>query len=178
MIDGFRIVINLNSREDDQLQTRVRGSLDVIAQYDSRLYCRMRKENMAILVTEGIDAEYWPFSNTIVLGERFVVQYPVDQVAAAMVHEAVHARLFRSGIPLSGKWRTRVERSCINQEIIFAQRIPSLDYLVDHLQRSLESQWWTGQTKLDTERQALKELGAPSWILRFHRWRRSIRLGK
>ena len=61
----------------------------------------------------------------------------LELLAAVIVHEATHARLWRRGIRYEEAQRPRIEEICIRREIAFAVKLPNGETVRDQAERSL-----------------------------------------
>ena len=134
-------------------------------------------------------AGYNAATKTCELDTRFVLAEAStpEVIAAAIVHEATHARLTRCGIGYEEGLRAQVEAVCLRREIAFAARLPNGEEARERAKRSLElysaDELWTdaafAERHLDGALAALRHLGAPEWFVRtvaaIFAWRQGIR---
>jgi hypothetical protein len=137
------------------------------------------------LLTTGI-AQFSPVVRACLLDERFVLADTTDTeiVAAGIVHEATHARLWHRGIRYDEAVRPRVEGICMRRELAFARKLPDgrrvRQWTEDAL--AISKSHWTDTAFRDRERegnlQVLQHLGGRNWLARVvlalykRRWRR------
>lgn len=128
-LHGIRVVV-LNRRPDiqeDVLFERVDAALARIAQVDPRRFRRLARDLAELHVRRGFTrGAFYPASRTCVLDNTFVAnpQFGIDDVAACIVHEAMHARVAAMGVRVEGRDRAREERICRKAELAFAARTP------------------------------------------------------
>jgi len=111
---------------------------------------------------------------TCELDERFVLAETSspDLVAAAIVHEATHARLWRRGIGYDEMLRARVEAACFRRELAFAARLPNGERVREQARDALAMSpaAWTDNAERDRDvdgsTEVLHHLGAPNWLVR------------
>jgi hypothetical protein len=74
----------------------------------------------------GNVAQFSPSWSACFLDERFVLADTTEtaHIAAAIVHEATHARLWRCGFGYEEDVRQRVEAVCVRREMAFANKLP------------------------------------------------------
>ena len=60
-----------------------------------------------------------------------------ELLAAVIVHEATHARLWRRGIRYEEAQRPRIEEICVRREIAFAAKLPNGEDAHDQAERTL-----------------------------------------
>jgi hypothetical protein len=113
----------------EQVSRRVEEALRLIKTYDRPKYDRLRCDLDRIwvrpLMSGGV-AQFSPALRACLLDERFVLDDTRDAgfVAAVIVHEATHARLWHRGIRYDEAVRQRVEAICMRRELAFARRLP------------------------------------------------------
>jgi hypothetical protein len=59
------------------------------------------------------------------------------EVAATILHEAMHARLDKLGFPLEMEDRARQERFCLRAELEFGMLVPGGDKVIDRAQQTI-----------------------------------------
>ena len=123
-LDGIRVGV-LEWRTAEETWRRVESALGVIGRYDPRRLQRLKSDFARILVVPGKHAYFSLFSRSCVLNQIYVHKMPAPNVASALVHEAIHARLRGAGLTAYGAdLIVRVEELCVNEEIAFAMRCP------------------------------------------------------
>lgn len=124
------------------------------------------------------------------LDERFVLTHASNPefIAAAIVHEATHARLWSYGIGYEESIRVRVEAVCFRRERAFAARLPNGEQIRAQAEAYLahySSETWTDAAMRarfeEGAAQVLRDLGQPEWLIRFAfrfnaQWRRFVGL--
>jgi hypothetical protein len=117
---------------DDKPQAslqRVEEALNLIKAYDRLRYDRLVRDLeriWVVLIPSGLasfDSSIWACK----LDPRQVLDdtKPLSWIAASIVHEATHARLWRCGIGYREELRSRVEAVCFRRERAFAARLPN-----------------------------------------------------
>jgi hypothetical protein len=128
-LHGVRVVV-LNRRpdiEEEVLFARVDAALGLIARVDARRFRRLSRDLVELHVRRGFTrGAFYPATRTCVLDNTFVAnaQFTVNDVAACIVHEAMHARVAAMGVRVEGRDRAREERICRKAELAFAARTP------------------------------------------------------
>ena len=155
---------------------RIEEALRLIKVHDPRRYDRLRKDLTRIWVrlVPGAVARYVPPIETCELDERFVLAETSspDLIAAAIVHEATHARLWRRGIGYDEMLRARVEAACFRRELAFAARLPNGERVREEARDALgmSPATWTDDAERDRDvdgsAEVLHHLGAPNWLVR------------
>ena len=159
--------------------TKVQEALDLISTYDPRRSRRLHRDLRRIWVgATPHRGEYDSELDMCVLQFQYVVSPETSpaRLALTIVHEAMHARLARSGIGYSEALRARVERMCIAAEIDFADRLPGGAPLAQAARQRLafDAAYFTDSATQARSHELLKGLGWPgrigSGIMRFLLW--------
>jgi hypothetical protein len=125
VIDGLWVGSEMDA---GRVLPRVEAALDLIRTHDRRRYDRIAADLDRIwvrLLTTGV-AQFNPAWEACLLDERFVLAEATEpaHIAAAIVHEATHARLWRCGFGYEEAVRQRVEAVCVRREVAFAKKLP------------------------------------------------------
>jgi len=155
---------------------RIEEALRLIKVHDRRRYERLGKDLTRVWVrlVPGAVARYVPTMETCELDERFVLAETssADLIAAAIVHEATHARLWRRGIGYDEMLRARVEAACFRRELAFAAKLPNGERVSEQARAALAipPAAWTDTAERDRDvdgaTEVLHHLGAPNWLVR------------
>jgi hypothetical protein len=100
----------------------VARALVLIESIDPRRLSRIRRDFRYIIVAPVRSHRFWLMTRTCVLDSVLVRERSEALVAAALVHESVHARVNRICTP--PEWNRRIETLCTREEIAFAERLP------------------------------------------------------
>jgi hypothetical protein len=121
----------INSRPDidtAHVLRRLEGALALIAEYQPWRFRRLRRDFAQILVRRyPCRAAYHPESRTCLVELTFLANpdFSEAQIAASIVHEAVHARLDRMGVRVRPDQHAREERLCRMAEVEFGLAVPN-----------------------------------------------------
>lgn len=109
----------------------MQSALPLIVAHDVKRYKRAIASFDRIWVNYlfGSVGQYVPERRRCQLDPGFVLSSPIETIASTIVHEATHARFINVGIPNTYENLHRVEKACIRQELVFAQRIPEAEEL-------------------------------------------------
>jgi hypothetical protein len=156
---------------------RVEEALRLIKTYDPRRYRRLLSDLERIWVvpiTGGIahfNSSIW----ACVLDPRFISSEmkTSEEFAAAIVHEATHARLWRCGFRYSEEVRSRVEAICFRRERAFAAKLSNGEQIRDDADRRLTAyagqEHWTDEARRQRYEEgvskALEYVGIPKWLI-------------
>jgi hypothetical protein len=172
----------------------VEDALHLIKAYDPRRYGRLLRDLERIwvlLIVGGIghfDGLLW----ACVLDPRFVLNETrtTEQIAATIVHEATHARLWRCGFRYSKEARPRIEAICFRRERAFATKLPNGEQVQEDADSRLKGyasqEYWTDEAFRQRYEEGLSSVletaGVPKWmvsaslairgLLRLARWRK------
>jgi hypothetical protein len=140
-VHGFTTEI-VNSREDidtEDVIARLDGALGLLRQYVPHHYRRLRRDLSGFLVERrAYRGAFLVATRTCLVELTFVVNrsFSLAQVAATILHEAMHARLYACGIAVTADQSHRQERFCRRAEIEFGSLVPEGEPVV---RRALES---------------------------------------
>lgn len=161
----------------------VEAALNLIAKFDPRRLRRMQRDLNWILITRTTYAVAYfkPNLKMCVIGWQYLTAPGRNpgSVAATIVHEAMHARLFACKIPYDEPLRPRVEAVCRAAEADFARRFPGGEELAQLIlqhepapeafstatldRRARESR----QAEYEAELKDLEGAELPGWITRW-----------
>jgi hypothetical protein len=150
-------------------------ALDLIKRHDPIRYARLTRDlrRVVVCVLPNGTASFGRRLKVCNIDERFVTAHASQPeiVAAAIVHEATHARLMSCGIGYEEVLRSRVEAVCVRRERAFAARLPNGQLASEQAERSLtlapEAFTDEAQVKLvyNNAAAAFNYLGTP-WLIR------------
>lgn len=129
ILRGIPVVVH-NTRPDiatDDVLRRLDEALGLIERYARHHFRRMRRDFAQILVERyACRGAYFPDQRTCMVELTFTVNrdFTPSQVAATILHEAMHARLHAMGFALEFEDRPRQERFCRRAEIEFGRAVP------------------------------------------------------
>jgi hypothetical protein len=125
----------------------VAEALGLINELHPRFFRRIRHDLKRFYIRRGAGAQYWSRLRLCVLEANRVSQGQAHEIALDIIHEATHARLLSAGIPWVPELFERVERRCVNAEILFCKRLSERGYSVGErilwYERRLESPIYT-----------------------------------
>lgn len=178
-VDGLWIGSFDNDAEAEPRLRRVQDALNLIKTHDPVRYAHLIRdlERIWVTVISGGLAHFDPSIRACVLDERHLLNdaNPPERIAASIVHEATHARLWRCGIGYEGEeLRARVEAVCFRRERAFAAKLPNgqrnRELADDKLTAYADRGYWTDEAfrtrDAQNVRNALQYLGVPNWLLR------------
>ena len=191
-IDGLWIGSSIADRADAEASlSRVERGLALIGSHDPVRYRRMLRdlEHIWVHLVAGSVAQFDDALLACTLDERFVLDEATspELIAAAIVHEATHARLWRCGLGYEEAIRHRVEAICVRREIAFARKLPDGDIVRDQAERTLtlcsDPGYWSNAAfaeryPIEVE-ETFRYLGVPEILIRAllaaWRWRVAAR---
>lgn len=142
-IRGLPVLVQ-NSRPDiataDVLR-RLDESLALIERYTPYHFRRLARDFSSILVQRyACRGAFIPDQGVCLVELTFTVnpEFSPAQIAATILHEAMHARLHRLGFPLEMADRARQERFCRRAEIEFGRAVPGGAAIVERALAGLE----------------------------------------
>ena len=153
----------------------VRPVREALALLDANAPARFRRlasdVPLIVVVSSRGAAQFVPKARAIFVDPAAAETASTPLLAAALVHEATHARIHRAGIPYGSKWRERIERCCTRQEADFLRPFPNGEARTESVTRKLELRWWEEQRLRDRSIAYYRRLGIPRWVLRITHWR-------
>lgn len=121
---GLSMFIEAAPLDTAALWPKLYAALDLIARHSPAWLGRMRKMGNSVHVRRI------PGTRAMLTENRFTILDPYlladflpAQIAASIIHEATHARLRTSGLPLSEYGLAREERACRRSELRFGRRL-------------------------------------------------------
>jgi hypothetical protein len=128
MIDGLWIGVSVDESKVERALQRLEEALLLIKASDPRRYRRALHDlsRVWIRLLPNTPASFNAAARACQLDTRFVLDDTVSaaELAAAIVHEATHARIEHCGIRYQEEIRHRIECACVRQELSFARRVP------------------------------------------------------
>ena len=175
---GIPVIVQ-NTRPDiataDVLR-RLDESLGLIERYAAHHFRRLRRDFARIAVQRyACRGAYIPDQRTCLVELTFTVNrdFSASQVAATILHEAMHARLHRMGFLLGMADRARQERFCRRAEIEFGLAVPDGAPIVERAMATLQATDEEVAPDIDPTLAAhrvaqadLAALRAPNWLKR------------
>ena len=189
-IRGIRVVVE-NTRPDvvtAEVFARLDGALGLIEQHAPAHFRRLRRDFAQILSCRyPCRGAYLPQERICIVELTFTVNpaFTLPQVAATILHEAMHARLHNMGVRQERLSRAREERFCRRAEIEFGQAVPGGEPVG---RRALESlagadeevapviDWALARQRV--AQADLEALDAPLWMKRGIARRRGLTAGE
>lgn len=142
VIDGLAVTV-INTRPDidtEAVLSRLATALGLIRRYTPHYYRHLGRDFAGILVKRYECRGAYLVEPRICLVElTFVVNpdFSEAQVAATILHEAMHARLHRLGVAVGSADRARQERFCRRAEVEFGRLVPGAEPIVQRARASL-----------------------------------------
>ena len=174
-IDG--IWVGTDHDKPELVLNRLREALRSIKTCDPARYQRVTRDLKRIWATSIAYEAHFDARIGCVLSKRYVLAEgtELEILAASIVHEATHARLWHCGIRYEEEIRARVEAICVRRgELAFSAKLPNGDRVRDWARHSLATycvpESLTGAA-LDKRSdvgaiEELRLLGAPEWVIR------------
>lgn len=135
-------VINTRAEIDTaDVLHRLDESLALIERYTPVYYRHLKRDFARIEVRRyACRGAFFPATRTCLVELTFTVNpdFSTAQVAATILHEAMHARLDALGAPLEMADRARQERFCRRAEIEFGQLVPGGAPVVERAMQTLQ----------------------------------------
>lgn len=139
-IHGIEVLLDVHARhvEDEDLFEKMDEALSLIAQYQPwRLKQMQRVLSLVIVRRRASNRAALIGATTAELDWTFVLKHSSEEVAASLIHEAVHARIHRWIGWGTEERRARDERLCRQAELSFAEAIPNGDVVRERASQAL-----------------------------------------
>ncbi|HEX5819017.1 MAG TPA: hypothetical protein VFY20_09065 [Gemmatimonadales bacterium] len=141
-VRGLPVAV-LNSRPDIRtadVLARLDRSLGLLERHVPWHFRRLRRDFSRLLVVRyPCRGAYDPNDGTCIVELTFCVnpRHEDAEVAATILHEAMHARLHAAGLPLDFADRARQERFCRRAELEFGRLVPGGEVVLERAQATL-----------------------------------------
>ena len=168
--------------EAEPILRRIEEALLLIKRYDRIRYDRLLRDlqRVWVLLLPSSIAGFEYRIYTCEIDTRYCLAETTtpELLAAAIVHEATHARLWRRGIRYEEAQRPRIEEICMRREIAFAAKLPNGEDARDQAERTLvfcaSGAYWTSaafrERYIEGGVEILRYMGAPGWLALIFRW--------
>lgn len=137
---GIDVAVVASGHDEAPLLDKISGAISLIAEVDPRRYKRITADLDVIVCIRAVYAlgQYNRRLRACILDLDYVARTTSPaQIAIVIVHEALHARLHRAGVPFSEHRAERFEQACIRAELDFAKKIRGGEQLVEWVQQRL-----------------------------------------
>jgi hypothetical protein len=142
-VGGIPVVVH-NTRADintEDVVARLERTLALIDQHVPHHFRHLKRDFAYILVQRfACRGAYFHEQRACLVELTFTVNadFTDAEVAATILHEAMHARLHMLGFPLEMQDRARQERFCRRAEIEFGQLVPDGERVVERAKWTVE----------------------------------------
>ena len=177
-VRGLAVTL-VNTRVDIQSEhvfTRLDAALALIGRYQPSNFRRMHRDFARIEIRRfPCRGAFFPQTRTCLVELTFVVNpdFTPTQVAATILHEAMHARLDNAGVKYDPSCAAKHERFCRRAEVEFGMVAPHGEPVVERALASLASTDAEVAPVIDWELAGrrvaeadLASLSAPAWMKR------------
>ncbi|MFL5480644.1 MAG: hypothetical protein ACJ8AK_00485 [Gemmatimonadaceae bacterium] len=133
-----------NTRPDidsDEVLGRIERCLDLIRHYVPHHFRHLQRDFRYIISKRfACRGAYFHNENACLIELTFCVNpsFSDAEVAATILHEAMHARLDSLGFPLEMEDRARQERFCRRAELEFGALVPGGEKVIERAQQTIE----------------------------------------
>src|SRR5580658_1883783 len=168
--------------EAEPILQRIEQALQLIKRNDHIRYDRLLRDlqRVWVLLLPSSAASFEYRIYTCEIDTRYCLSETTtpELLAAAIVHEATHARLWRRGIRYEEAQRPRIEEICLRREIAFAAKLPNGEAVRDQAERTLAlcatGDYWTSaafrERYIEGGVELLRYMGVPGWLALVFRW--------
>jgi hypothetical protein len=173
IVRGLPVTL-INTRPDidsEDVFARLDAALELIERHQPSHFRRMHRDFSRIQVRRfPCRGAYFPDTRICLVELTFVVnrEFTPTQVAATILHEAMHARLDNAGVKYDPAGAAKHERFCRRAEVEFGMLAPDGAPVVERALASLASapviDWELAGRRVDAA--DLSALSAPDWMKR------------
>ena len=168
--------------EAEPILQRIEQALQLIKRNDHIRYDRLLRDlqRVWVLLLPSSAASFEYRIYTCEIDTRYCLSETTtpELLAAAIVHEATHARLWRRGIRYEEAQRPRIEEICLRREIAFAAKLPNGEAARDKAEQTLAlcatGEYWTSaafrERYIEGGVELLRYMGVPGWLALVFRW--------
>jgi hypothetical protein len=172
-LHGIDVALFLATSQEERslILAKVGSALDLVATHAPHRFAALRRDLRQILVCGPADAaaRYDPDRRLCELYVDWVNREDIsaEMVAAAIVHEAEHARLWRIGFRYVPELQERIERICHRAERIFGKRLPTGAQVVAQAEAGmqLDAHFYSREERTARKRRAIRQLAQGSFLV-------------
>jgi hypothetical protein len=146
----------------------IHKALDELGGRDPRRMRRIQRYLKRIIAVEYGGAMYEPALHACIVGPKALALHPV-RLAAKLVHESTHARLYRRGFRYSPATRAWEEAICVAESARFLRRAGRDDWAAEMeavVARDIASgnPWYSGERRRELAEGLMADHGVPRWM--------------
>jgi hypothetical protein len=166
------VFLPVTDDESERLFGLVSQALALVRQYAPIRYARLERDIEAVFVFGGPDCmgQYQPDLHFCELSTYWLTRPDVvpEAVAATIVHEAEHARLWRFGFRYEPEVQARIERLCFRASRAFCNRLPSGEEHVEAASAGmcLPASTYDADSRAERRERALELLAVENAVVR------------
>jgi len=146
-VDGVRVgALSPDRAMGVRAKVRLMDALKLIRTNSPQRYLRICRDMRSILAiaprsNRDIYATYTPGLRMCIVNAYMAANdsIAIEELAAVIVHEAAHARLWKRGVRHTRRVLTRIEYVCLKEEIVFLKRLSCTEDLVHAIERKRAS---------------------------------------
>jgi hypothetical protein len=165
-VHGIQLVVPAAEPDDtERFFAAVTNALELIQRTDPRRWRHVRNELRRMVLVNGGGESYHRGLQAYVVDLPTLRTRSQADLAATIIHEATHGRLYRWGIGYTPELRERIERVCVGEEISFLKRLSGTESLVEKRLADLMTKWWTDDALHDRRLQGFRANYVPGFIV-------------
>lgn len=160
---GLRVAISAPDINVADAVSRLEGAIAFIGAIDPSARRQFHKYVRHIVVWPGpySAANKW---GGIHLSAEYLMIARQARLAGTLVHETMHLRIARLGVPYQLSLRERIEKMCIREEAHFLRKVPDDgENLAREVEAELQTDWWTDESHNRTVADAVHKGELPRW---------------
>lgn len=168
----------------DRALERLESALDLIERYQPMRFRRLMQDfNGFVIRRDPTRGAYFANSGFCLVDLTFLGgnRFSDEEIAATIIHESIHARLYEMGCPLSTDAMARHERLCRQAELAFARALPNGELVAARAAAAFDSTDEEVAPDIDWEEAwqhvalaDIRTMSGPRWFKRLAARRRGI----
>lgn len=123
VVAGFEVYADSSITDADRMIEILESAIVTIKERSPRHFRLVQGSIQTLALQEGHGSGYSPDLRTCVIDVRSARLGDPGALALILVHEAMHGRLFRAGVPNTAANRNRIEAACARVELDLAERL-------------------------------------------------------
>ena len=165
-----RALTQYGPEEESRFLNTVARALELVRDVDIGRFLALRNGFSGVLISEFVHGPvgFYSFDTHLcIIHPRYLDHGAgASDVAATLVHEVMHARIYAAGIR-SVRWQERVEKLCISAEIAFARKLQDR-----RIETEARSRWasvaelYSEKSLLEADLRGVEEWKGFRWIQR------------
>jgi hypothetical protein len=162
-IDALPVLMADSEIDPDYAVNQLRLALEKMEEVFPMRGAQFRRYVRQIVIWAGGYTAFDRWSGIHMASAHIPAEPPL--LAAALVHETIHLRIARWGVPYDDRYRSRIEKICTEKQAEFLQRFSEREArMAEELTAALRDPWWSQGHLEQRVGTAFAKVGLPSWL--------------